>query len=184
MLFRNTAPPDSPVISLIRNVWKNAKRDSWQALNSSLHAALLIAIRAGYKFEVGDFQKLAERANWGGTGFSGDRWMGDHEYIYALACGRERGTYNLSAAISYETWQDRTPFLLAQPGVKSKLRLAVGIEFKWSDGQRWKVSSFPAGSEYLNAMPVRGSDEPARRLKITHADIKAYNAELRVQREP
>jgi hypothetical protein len=183
MAFRNTAPPDSPVISLIRNVWTNAHRDSWQALNGALHAALMIAIRSGYKFEPGDFQMMARSPQHLDGGFNGGHWMVNEERFYSVACGSERGSFNLSAAISYETWQDRTPFLLSQPGVKSKLRLAVGIEFRWSDGQRYKVSSFPSGNEYLNALSLEWDDEPQRRVKITHAAIKAFNASLKPAKE-
>ncbi len=169
---------DSPVTSLLRNVWQNAHRRSWLTLNQCLAEAVAIAIRGGYKFTPLDFKVIAAPPYL--DGFDGFRWLGEHERFYSLACGVERGTYNLSAAISYELWRERTPFLLSQPDMKSKVRLARNSEFVWGE-QRWTVNSIGEanGSERINARWCKPDGSVERRIQITHADIKAYHDSLK-----
>lgn len=170
---------DSPVIALLRHVWQNTARPSWMTLNHVLADALSIAILAEFKFEADDFKTMALPPRDGG--FDSHRWLSGGERFYAMACGRDRGTANLSAVISFETWRERKPFLIAQADRKSRLRIAEGVEFAWTAGERWRVTSFAADQSHFNAVKNSsvGGPTAAHRIRISHADVKAFNAGLK-----
>lgn len=171
----------SPVIRLLTLVRESATRQSWQALNAALQQALRIAISGGFEFAIGDFAKLALDRREGGFSFgywcgrTGTHGLG--EYYYSMACGRDRATANRSAAMSYEVWLGRPPFIVKQPRSRSGIRLAVGVEFEWLGRIRWRVTSFSEDQSRLNAVAVEGS----RRISITHKDIRNYHAWLKDQ---
>lgn len=170
---------DSPVIALLRHVWRNTNRDSWLTLNQVTADALTIAIRGDFKFAPDDFVIMARPSRDGG--FDSHRWISGGERFYAMACGRDRGSANLSAAIAFETWRGRTSFLIAQPNTKSRVRLSEAAVFIWSAGERWRVTSFAADQSYLIACKYTSTygRQPVRRIRITHADLKAFNASLK-----
>ena len=93
----------SPVDRLLTIVWENtlkATGHSWERLNHAMHAALKLAIGAGFEFETDDMKQVM--ANYR-TGY----WIGDPEWCYSMAIGQG----NLSAAKSYEAWKAREPFI-------------------------------------------------------------------------
>lgn len=75
---------------------------SWQVVNGTMLSALVLAVKGRFKFEKDDLQQVAAVKHWG-IG----RWIGDPERLYALACDEN----NISAAIAYETWKGRKPFI-------------------------------------------------------------------------
>lgn len=182
----------SPVQQFLQTIWDNRKKGSWQRLNAALYDGLTLAIRAGFTFERDDFINLKSFNfhYWCGAG-SGPN--GHAESFYTLACSSQRDGGNRSAAIAFETWKERKPFLFQGK------RLAERSEFDWWDGfpdglegeillevlrelpvmRRLEVSSFAKDGSYLNAIwfqkpswerePGKGPD---RRFRITPGDFK------------
>jgi hypothetical protein len=144
---KKVPPPDSPVMTFLGQVWSrtNTARDhSWERLNHAMHAGLLLAIEAGFPFDAGDFRALNR--------FNPVRWMGESwEWAYSAAVN----SYNLSAAVAYETFAARQPIIaddVTPSGIghrmthgggadRAKERLHVGCRFPWK-GFAVTVTSF------------------------------------------
>lgn len=197
----------SPVQQLLQTIWDHHNPGSWQRLNHALYAGLMLAIRAGFQFERDDFINLKSFNfhYWCGAG-SGPNGYAEH--FYTLACSSQRDGGNRSAAIAFEAWKKRKPFIFQGK------RLAERSELTWWDGfpnalegedllealldlpvmNRLEVSSFAEDGSYLNAIwfekpswerePGKGPD---RRFRITPGDFKrvekAWKGRLEAEKE-
>jgi len=169
---------DSPALRLLQLVWDEQGHQmghSWERLNAAMHAATCLAIEYGLRFDVADFQAIDKRFRmgyWGGEGF------------YCLACatrgyGRCHGP-NRSAAIAFETWKGRKPFIIRErPSSPARHRVAIGAGFRWY-GQWVTCTSFAKDGLSLIACSYADPERKKvlKRHRITHADIKAYHAEI------
>lgn len=128
---------ESGVIDLLRIAIDNSfavKSHSWQTTNETRRQLVSLAIDAGFRFHLDDFVKMAES-------FHSAYWLGTPpEMVYRHAVLE----HNLSAALSFEHWKKRKPFIL-----KGK-RLAVGSIFQWND-ELVQVTSFNDESSSLVA---------------------------------
>lgn len=172
-------PPLSPVIQLLDLVYANgndATAHSWGRLNTSMHRALSLAIGAGFKFDAGDVRHVM-------THYKNGHWIGsDSEWVYAQAVVDG----NLSAAVSYESYAQREPFIADDVELRDratfahsasdrqKERLHVGCRFPWR-GQNVYVNSFSADGRHVNAAayknPHRQEGKAVKLFKITREDI-------------
>lgn len=178
------AKEDSPVLVLLKHVWKHeghGSGQSWARLNGAMGSALGLAIRSGLRFDVDDFATFAKD-------FNSCRWIGDAEWCYSAACGAEHGDHggNPSAVQSFEAWTGRKPFLVRyEPRDKTPKRLYVGSRFQWWDGKKlaWvHLTSFDDSKGTCVAVERKyGSYETkiVRRHTLTHDKIKAYHAEIK-----
>lgn len=128
---------DSAPIQLLQLIWDNARMasgDSWRSYNAALSNGLSLAIRSGMKFEKGDFKKISERYRpeyWMGLGSDGG------EGYFGMAVVND----NISAAVSFEAWKAREPFIWkgirASDGqsFEGSRRLFVGAWFQWQSEQ-------------------------------------------------
>ena len=177
----------SPAMRFLRAAWGGvctATPHSWSVINGTMRQALSTAISGGMRFALGDYETLAAHPRDGGFNFQ--YWGGaDYgnsygEHFYGIAVGYS----NRSAALSFEAWKKRKPFMTA--GVSStrggssslhsgRSRLAVGSEFRW-DGKRVVVTSFSEDGEYLTAcvreLSVNGRNKVALRYKLTRVALK------------
>lgn len=146
---------------------------SHQRLSDSMHSAMKLAIVSKMKFDKDDFKEFAKF------------WSFSERY-YELACKE-----NISAAISFEAWKNRKPFIADmieygwQGAVKrNKGRLAVSSSFWWN-GEKVTVTSFSGDGTYLIACSYKDKkpDEYRNKIKhqykITHKDLRNYRAELK-----
>lgn len=172
-----TAP--SAVIRLLDLVWSQANtatNHSWERLNHAMHAALRMAIGAGFTFALDDLATIAAQYRFG-------YWCGESpEWIYTAAVVAS----NRSAIQSYEAWKQRKPFVMDDVRLghvhRKRERLTVGSRFVWQ-GYEVTVTSFSANGQSLTACSyqprVEGSymDVIEKRFRITHADITAERKE-------
>lgn len=187
----------SPALKLIAHVAEHQGHQHGKSnirRDHALDAALRLAITYGLEFQPEDFKKLAD---WYDGFASPVALMHPEERHYAMACGRERGINNVSAAIAYEKYMDRKPFLVRQsPEVKTPTRVYVGCQFEWH-GQPVTCTSFKSDGSKLTACTYKdGAEKPAcesggeggypirpqkidRRFFITHDDIRDYHAALK-----
>ncbi len=162
MAKRKKQPSD--VQQLLQHMWHrvNKPTNSWERINHSMHQALCLAITSGYRFEPDDFAVAYEA-------FQGGHWFtaATNEYLYGLAIR----SVNLSAALSFEHWKGRPPFIADDVGNRKRERLAVGSQFHWK-GSRVKVTSF--ADDHLTACSYKDDREGkvAHLYLITPADIK------------
>lgn len=172
----------SPAITLLTTIWDNQGHQmghSWERLNHAMCSALHLAIRAGLRFDLTDFATIDESFRMG--------YWGDHERCYSIACGfHERHGPNMSAALAYEAWKGRKPFLvLARPRGKVRLRVAVGTDLMWYEHSkvlRLECTSFAEDGKSFTACVYEWTGDTrkvVRRLKITHDKIVAYHADIR-----
>lgn len=174
----------SPAMALLATIWENQGHqmgDSWDRLNQAMGSATNLAIWSGLRFDLRDFQTIADKyriSYWGGEGF------------YHLACGGRdpRSTPNMSAALSFEKWKGRKPFIvLARPRGKVRLRVAIGTRFDWYEHKPPKLlhltcTSFAKDGESFTACAYESANrygKPIRRIKITRAKIVEYHANIR-----
>lgn len=178
MKSRKQKPEDSPAVQIVRLVVQHegtGQGKSWDRTNHASLDAIDLAIKYGIPFAPDDFKVLSKHIYYSGA----------VEMIYALACGSERGRENKSAAIAFEKWTGRKPFLIRQePNVKSPSRVYVGCEFYWY-GERVKVTSFKdpksedeSGS--FTACTYKATENEYerkidRRITITHDMIREYH---------
>jgi hypothetical protein len=187
---------ESVVVTFLRCMWNNCKNGGWLGLNQSMYDALHLAIKAGFKFEREDFITIQKKFRFGRWCGAGSGQNGYAESFYRSACkpsghGNEQG--NRTAAIAFELWKKRPPFLFKGE------RLAEGSKLKWWDGvppelqntelvealeplpvMDLEVSSFAADGSYLNAVWYKepnwskreAGKGPDRRFKITRDDLK------------
>lgn len=155
----------SKVIKYLQCVWTETNTvfgASWERLNGSMRSALYLAISAGFKFEIKDFENISEMFNFGyWAGTDGHMW-GEGYYTFAVE------SKNRSAAISFEAWKKRKAFMFGDISSRDHLkqenvRLAIGSEFRWPTKKQKKnkhrphgfesvkVTSFSEDGEYLTA---------------------------------
>ena len=154
----------SPALALIQDIRKYCGhqhgRGNWRQgrsrdlLRGALHAALKLAIVSHVEFGPDDFVPIWHMID-------GSDWEG----YYALACnGRPR--LNRSAAIAYEHWRRRPPFLFKSAKARAGERMYVGYGFWWPDAQEGrialKVTSFAKDGQSLTACAYQPQPEPTR----------------------
>lgn len=190
---------DTPVLGYLQLAWDNAckKSHSWRILNSALSQSLNLAITHGFPFAEGDFHAIYKRFNFGFWG--GDTPAGLAEGFYSLAAGGPRwgstGLSNLSAALSFEAWKNRRPWIF------QGTRLALGSEVWWwekwpkvpadLDPDRWIGRHHKAtrlwvtnlDEEHLSLCWYRNpgnhqTGKPARRVVLQRDDLAAANRQL------
>jgi hypothetical protein len=122
------------------------------------------------RFDENDIQYLSAHARM-------HYWLCYEEGTYALACGGESGSYNLSAAIAFEKYFGRVPWLWAEK-TKTPERLAIGSQFTWQ-GHLVSVTSFNDGKKSLIACTVQHEEQTVsgRRFRITHDELMAKRKE-------
>ena len=180
-----TTDPDSPAIQLIRLVWDNVvhhrKKTSWTRVDFAMGWALKLAIKSGFRFARSDFETMAREFT-----------ITVNELHYTLACGVDIYGHshcyeNLTAAVAFETWKNRNPFILqTQPHYLVRHRIAVGSRFPWY-GTWVNCTSFAEDGQSLIACSYKDAEGTkgiaiAKRNRITHADIVAYHRKLREYR--
>lgn len=147
---KNTQSKVSPTLTHVMHVWNNVSHSSYQRLNGAMYSALKNAIKSGMRFNATDLVTLAGETRM-------DRWWGDGERLYGLACGSDRGTYNLSASAAFECHFGRKPWLWAER-IKTPERLYVGFQFNWK-GERIHVTSFDDSKQSLTACSYNNDDQ-------------------------
>lgn len=137
-----------------------------------MRSALSNAVGSGMKFAPNDLKTIAKN-------FRSSYWMGDGEGLYGAACGGERGDYNLSAAIAFETWWGRKPWLWSENS-KTPKRLHVGERFTWQ-GHFLTITSFDDAKQTLTACTYKKRDDDTsyhdgayRRLVSERIDKKKF----------
>ncbi len=157
-------PPKGPsaAMQFVRCAWDNrckATAHSWRTVNSTMRAALALAITGGMSFAAGDVAEIYRSMR-------GCYWFGD-EQLYSTAC--EEG--NLQACQSFEAWQGRKPFLWEGK------RLHVGRQLLW-EGIPVKVTSFQddkgalIACSYKSSVVDRWREGPLdRRFTITNDEL-------------
>lgn len=162
----------SPALQFITHAWNHIPHDSWRRLNGGMYSALSNAVGSGMKFAPGDLKTIAHD-------FRSHYWIVEGEGLYAAACGGRRGDFNLSAAIAFETWWKREPWLWAEDS-KTPTRLHVGARFTWK-GRLVTITSFDDGKQSLTACTykeraydVSHVDGDYRRLVSERIDKKKY----------
>ncbi len=180
----------SPVIRLVDLIWENAEKatgHSWTRLNTALHQSVTLAIEAGLKFAVGDFEHILRNYN---SGFWRGEGGGEYWYSRAVEC------HNISACQSFEIMKERKPFIL---GGK---RLAIGtridsildrremlgngwLPLQWAHTPAVEVGSFFADGTGFNCFSKfdtkkdEWSKKPVRRFRVGRDQIATANALLR-----
>ena len=183
---------ESKGLQLLSLVWENAQTatgHSWLKRNHALSEAISLAIRAGFKFDLGDWKAM-------------DRFRPGY-WRYIETNYRDAVVYrNASAYQAIEAHLRRKPFIVKGASIdlhtgdgpcgEGLARLIVGAQFDW-DGRRVTVTSFDeahviacAYSPWTKAdgdpCPICNKDrkwqtgaerKPLKRYKITHADIAA-----------
>lgn len=196
---------ESPALHMIRHVREhkgNGMGRSNERQNQVIDEAIRLAIGGGLRFDVGDFKALATPSHQSYYAKSFLRYH-DQEGHYSAACGRDRGRENMSAALAFEAWSGRKPFLIRQdPDVKTATRVYVGCQFQWY-GQRVKATSFNDEAGSFTACTYKGREEVRcdkcgqidwdktetssekidKRHTITHEAIKEYHAALKLEAE-
>lgn len=153
---------------------------SWQVINTAMQDAMNIAIRARFPFEKEDFKNLCRTdGGWPDNGYLGwTRWFPEGgERFYSLAIESR----NTSAAIAFENWKDRKPFIF------QKQRIHVGARFELEPRSFWYCNSFAEDGSYINCgsytterNPMGWQNNsptgkgPVKRLKLTIKQLKEY----------
>jgi hypothetical protein len=161
----------SPVTQLIETVYRHTKGGSYRRLNYALQNALSLAVHAGFRFEPEDFHEISSR-------FKGGYWCTNDysEGLYSSACLED----NISAALSYEAWVGRKPFVLGGS------RLYVGREIdRRLLGIPWeqpyysaRVTSFSDKNDAVNFHVCNGTLR-GRHVRLTYDKVR----ELEKQRK-
>jgi hypothetical protein len=143
---------DSAPIQFLQLIWDNASKaggDSWRRYNASLSSGLSLAITSGMKFGSGDFTIISER-------YRPEYWMrlgsDDGEGYFREAVLNN----NVSAAVAFEKWQDREPFICN--GIRTsdgnyfegERRLFIGAWFNWN-GERVCATKFVPEKDSIRA---------------------------------
>jgi hypothetical protein len=130
-----------------------------------MRKALEVAVSGRFKFELKDFEVLADNGQ-----FEFYRWIGkDTEYgygerIYKLAIDSN----NKSACLAFEHWQKRKPFIFKgqRLGVGSSINTLTEAPYFW-----WQVGSFSESGDKINL----SSDN--RRKSLTVKELKSLEKE-------
>ena len=171
-MSKEPKPEQSPAMAMV----ETAIRDSYHSRGPSrdqienvVLAARRMAVMYDFRFDLADGEELA----------------GWHplEFLYAEACGFSRGCYNQSACLAFEAGLGRKPFLIAGNHEKTPKRVYVDRRFYWYN-QVVTCTSFAKDNKSLIACTYKPSDDHyptkvARRVRITHDDIRKYHAELK-----
>lgn len=198
----------SKAMALLRAAWNadgtcGAMGRSWRRLNSTMQAALHLAIETLAEFHEDDFRRFAKS-------FNSSYWIGDGEYYYRRAIDGPHGP-NPSAYQAIEAWLGREPFIVETDPVREpgrRERLYVGKRLTWFDGgvvTREKmltvvVTSFddakgtvticaykrPGKTERWEPDPCAGQSDDAkiaRRFTVSHAAIDAHHAAINAARK-
>lgn len=166
----------SPVMQHMTGVWENCCKGighSRLRINQSMHQALALAVSSGFKFAFNDFAEAVGK-------FRGGYWIGEAESFYALAVTEG----NRSAAIAFERWNRRKPFVTDQPGKKNE-RLYVGARFMWQ-GELATVTSFANDGESLIACTYQEhlqGKSIKHRYAVTRKDLAADRKERKERRK-
>lgn len=132
-------------MQLLSIVWSHGKKESWDLINTSMRAALRLAIGSGLQFEADDFAHMA-------TKFRSSRWMGqDAEWAYRMAVIVK----NSSFLKAFEKYTGRKPFFgndvecnasnceFIHLNTISRARERLAYGFCFDEGKvRWHVTSF------------------------------------------
>lgn len=137
--------PMSPVLHLLHHV--NAfhgfgGRGRQFRSEHALRAALRLAIRFNFNFEMDDFVILAcspEEVRGKKHHPHGLEFVAD-ELDYAMTCGANDSPGNVNAARAFEHFKQRKPFLLGAENDPFS-RIYVGRKFKW-EGDEVECTSF------------------------------------------
>jgi hypothetical protein len=150
--------PVSPALAFLTQAWRSLPQKSWASLNSAMNDCLRVAVAGGMKFAPDDLGKVPRLG----------RWLSYGEGVYSLACGSRRGTENLSAAIAFETWWGREPWLWQWETSAAK-RLHEGATLNWK-GEDLKVTSL--GKEQLVACAYEADrSAPVKVRRISRLDF-------------
>ncbi len=150
--------PASPALAFLTQAWNSLPLKSWASLNSAMNTCLQVAVLGGMKFAPDDLEKVPRLV----------RWLSYGEGVYALACGSRRGSENLSAAIAFETWWGREPWLW-QWETSAAERLHEGATLNWK-GEALKVTSL--GKEQVVACAYEaGRSAPVKVRKISRQEF-------------
>lgn len=180
---------DSPVITYLQSTYRMACSSgghSWQVINRAMQRALSLAIEARFPFREDDFETLCRHlpGHWPNNGFLGwTRWMSEGgEPFYRLAIESR----NLSAAIAFERWKKRKPYIF-----RGK-RLYEGARFEWEPGEWWYCNSFDTEGQHINCGRYQSDENPmgwknntsagegpTQKMRLTVADIKAQEKRLK-----
>ena len=170
---------NSPAIQLLIDVWDGVHKSkgwSWRTLNSCMHSALHLAIKAGLRFEPEDFDYISQHLRW-------EYWAGAGEEFY----GHAISVNNMSAVHSYELHWHRKPFIfhtVEMPnyttGVnRQDCRLCVGCRFMWNQ-ELVTLTSFNDKDGTIVACSYKQDGKPDRTVehvyKITHKHLKEERA--------
>jgi hypothetical protein len=149
---------DSPAVTFLRLVWESQghqRGHSYDRINHAMREALAFVIKYGFEFAREDFALLAQHPS--NAGFNFGYWCGNDghmtgESFYRLAVqSKHRYGANPSAALAFEHWKGRTPFLIRRdPKLKTPSRVAVGTSFEWY-GERLTCTSFSETGDHLTA---------------------------------
>lgn len=164
----------SPAYTGVKHTWDNTggcTPHSWDRINRSMDASLMLAIDSGQQFDVDDFLDICNDflgGYWGQYGT--DEW--ERYYHLAITTG------NMSAAQSFEAWKGRQPFIVDGPSHRpqTRNRVAIGTRFQW----QWHlvtVTSFSADGivacSYHDRKPGEYSDKIKHRFRISRSGIIA-----------
>lgn len=180
----------SPAIKILELVWSSTnseKNHSWDTLNHAMASTLHTIIAAGVTFYVNDFKIISETFRFGYWSGIDGHMSGESFYCTAV------GNRNKSAAISFENWVGRKPFIFGE-------RLTIGSDFKWCE-EKVKVTSFSKDGVYLVACSYKDrseskqckkcgqteynyqTDKIKHQYKIEIADIRAETKWLKAVKE-
>ncbi len=177
----------STAIQLVELVYRKsfaAKRHSWRVANDCLQTALSLAIRAGMEFHTDDFKYISDNFKFGYWAGNDGHMQGEEFYFQAV---KEN---NSKAAMSFETWKNRKPFIYE--GIshawkkdfieRKQCRVFVNAQFIWN-GEKVRVTSFSENGLYFIACSYHAKkegeyrDKIKRQYRITHGDLKKARAE-------
>lgn len=156
---------DSPALQFLQLAWDSIPRRSWRNRNAAMHSSLHTAISCGMEFEPGDIKEIYSRFNAG--------WIGEnHSGLYSLACESQSGS-NIPAAIAWEQWYGRQPYLWAE-WTRTAKRLHVGSRFTWQE-HLVTLTSFSEDGLFLTACTYK--EDRHRETEI--GDVEYFDGNYR-----
>ena len=164
----------SPPLRLLTVTWEGVnggyRGDSWRKTNGALQDALILAICSGMKFEPDDFNYINKNFRpWYWMANDG-HMLGEGYYFRAIQAN------NTSAAIAFEVWKRRKPFITdnvttsphwGERGYFTRGRLGCGCQFYWN-GEKVTVTSFSKDGTHLVACSYKENEPGEYRAKIKH----------------
>jgi hypothetical protein len=173
----------STALKLLKVVWENGTKDSWERVNHSMRNALTLAIGSGLDFAAKDFGIMASDFSWSYWATDDPEWI----YHHAILNG------NQSCVEAWEKYQNRSPFrandvsLYRWEGAESdgygylhtssvkrqRERLAVGFGFP-IDGRQWWVTKFDDDKGVVRLASYKGDwpgGKPEKLRVLTHEEL-------------